>query len=548
MTGTFKADSRAHLSILDPYYYLFDAWGSEEAPITIGSRLVYTGTLCVKFNTYENTGDGFDLNVRVIDLNAKKAIEITPPQHGTVTVKGEASAKYGSWVELNVSANEGYHLKNITVVDEDGNDIPVDGDSWYNEKTGFRMPSSKVTVTAEFEAGTSAEDGLVFYLPGTEDGGYEVVDLNVPNNITSFNVRSSSGTQYHSKVLKMTAPKGYVLKIEGESRGSTSDGEDFSFYLADDYGSIRKDRYLSCRSIGEEGNLIYTIRPVNSTLEILILTYSKDNQNTGNFPLDVKVSVVKADEAHSITCCSEQGGTISCEAATAHMGDKVTVNAVPDSGYFLTDMEVVNENDCLVYIQNANWYGGNVVTFDMPYSDVSVTPVFTSDNTYNSLSISVPENEEIDAVIPSGVSSFLITGGSTNSKLNITAPEGYVIEFSGDLEDISSTNKYTVEFTGYSNYIVATLVDAASKNITAEEPVNGSFTVTANGEAVTEASPGTLITVTAQPDEGYYLSSIEVVDSTNAPIRINGGSWYSDNTATFKMPGGPVTVRAYFEQ
>ena len=486
VTGTFKAGGRAYLSILDSQNQLFDSWGSKEAPITIGSCFVYTGALCVKFNTYENTGDGFELNVRVIDPNAYRAIEIVPPQNGTVTVKGGASAKYSNWVELNVSANEGYHLKNITVVDENGNDISVDGDNWYNEKAEFRMPGSKVTVTAEFEAGTSAEEGLVFYLPGTRSRSYEVVEI--------------------------------------------------------------KNRFLSYNSIGEEGERIYTISPVNSTVEILILTYSKDNKNTDNFPLDVKVSVVKADEAHSLTCCSAQGGTISCEAATAHMGDKVTVSAVPDSGYFLTDLEVLNENYCLVPTQGANWYEGNAVTFDMPYSDVSVTPVFTSANTYNSLSIIVPENKEIDAVIPSEVSSFRIIG-MTNSKLNITAPEGYVIEFSGDLEDISDSNNYTVECTSYNSDIVATLVDAASrKNITAEEPVDGSFTVTANDEAVTEASPGTLITVTAQPHEGYFLSSIEVVDSTGTPIRINGGSWYSDNTATFKMPGRPVTVSAYFEQ
>ena len=373
--------------------------------------------------------------------------------------------------------------------------------------------------------------------------------LNVPGNITSFKVLSTPETEYSSKVLRVTAPKGYVLKVEGQSEGNTGDHEDFSFYLADDYGGIIKDRYLTSRFVGEEDDCIYTINPVNSTVEILILTYSKDNENTDNFPLDVKVSVVKADEAHSVTCCSAEGGTTSCEAATANMGDKVTVNAVPDSGYFLTDLEVQNENYCLVPVQNANWYGGNAVTFDMPYSNVLVTPVFTSDNTYQSLSIYVPGNEEIDAVIPSGVSSFRITGGSPDSKLHITAPEGYVIEFSGMLEDISSTNEYTVEFTDNNNDIVATLVDATSKKkITVEEPDNGSFTVTANGEAVTEASPGTPITVTAQLDEGYYLRSIEVVDSTDAPIRINGGSWYSDNTATFKMPNGPVTVRAYFEQ
>ena len=68
---------------------------------------------------------------------------------------------------------------------------------------------------------------------------------------------------------------------------------------------------------------------------------------------------------------------------------------------------------------------------------------------------------------------------------------------------------------------------------------------TANGEvatSLTNASRGSVITITATPDAGYSVSSVSVTgpDGSVDATRVNA------TTYTFVMPEGDVTVRVYF--
>lgn len=69
-------------------------------------------------------------------------INILPVENGKIEVDKEA-AIVGETVTLTPKANEGYELKSITVVDENGKVITVTNNT-------FKMPDGKVTVSAEF--------------------------------------------------------------------------------------------------------------------------------------------------------------------------------------------------------------------------------------------------------------------------------------------------------------------------------------------------------------------------------------------------------------
>lgn len=73
-------------------------------------------------------------------------------------------APAGSGVTLTVTPDEGYELSSLTVTDAGGNEIPLtEADGTYR----FTMPSSKVTVTAEFTA--AGETPGTPEIPGTAE-------------------------------------------------------------------------------------------------------------------------------------------------------------------------------------------------------------------------------------------------------------------------------------------------------------------------------------------------------------------------------------------
>ena len=81
--------------------------------------------------------------------------------------------------------------------------------------------------------------------------------------------------------------------------------------------------------------------------------------------------------------------------------------------------------------------------------------------------------------------------------------------------------------------------------ITIRTSDNGSVTASVNGNTVTSATVGDLVTLTAAPDAGYLPNDFVVTDAHGESVTVTG-SWYTGNTATFIMPGSEVTVSPNF--
>ncbi|MBQ7990071.1 MAG: InlB B-repeat-containing protein, partial [Oscillospiraceae bacterium] len=120
-----------------------------------------------------NASDYFAINGSTITL--KDYNLTTTGEHGTITAKvgdtSAATAHYGDTVTLNVTPDEGYVLKSLTVKDADENEIEV-------ENNQFNMPLKDVTITAEF-------------VPIEYTISYELGDAqNSPSNPASYTVES----------------------------------------------------------------------------------------------------------------------------------------------------------------------------------------------------------------------------------------------------------------------------------------------------------------------------------------------------------------------
>ena len=169
--------------------------------------------------------------------------------------------------------------------------------------------------------------------------------------------------------------------------------------------------------------------------------------------------------------------------------------------------------------------------------------------------------------------------------LTLTAPTGYVLQLSGSIATGKNWDKLTV-YDG-STTSVTKLLDAVSS--TSDGTETAITTVVSSGQSmklyfysdggynyagldltvtlvnpnaeygitVNNASGGSVasdkstakfndeVTLTATPSEGYLLSGLSVTDASNNAVAANGG-WYTNNQATFTMPGSAVTVTPTF--
>ena len=112
---------------------------------------------------------------------SKYAVSVGNVNNGAVTVSSKVAAK-DDIVTITASPDKGYVLKNITVLDKNGNDIK------YIEKDGkyiFNMPTSNVTVSASFIEDNGQTDNKMFddVLPGSYY--YDAVKWAIENDITN---------------------------------------------------------------------------------------------------------------------------------------------------------------------------------------------------------------------------------------------------------------------------------------------------------------------------------------------------------------------------
>ena len=117
--------------------YTFDGWFTEKSGGTaVTAETVYSAntTLYAHWTALSSGSSSYSINV-------------LESVHGTVTASPKWASK-GRIVTLTVTPDEGYKLAALAVTDKDGNKMELtnNGDGTYT----FKMPASKVTVTATF--------------------------------------------------------------------------------------------------------------------------------------------------------------------------------------------------------------------------------------------------------------------------------------------------------------------------------------------------------------------------------------------------------------
>lgn len=231
------------------------------------------------------------------------------------------------------------------------------------------------------------------------------------------------------------------------------------------------------------------------------------------------------------------GGTLKCALYnnSGTRGDIISKN-----GTALSAGDVISSNDELTVTNVDDTY--NYVVF-LPDNNCVISQIYlNSQETVSTPSISTEAGD--------GETTVTITGGTSSPESN-SVKTYYTTDGNDPTTD---SNLYTEPFSVSSGCTVKAISISATgtESTTASEEV----TVTAisraitigthnNGSletSVTEATKETIVTITATPNNGYYLSSITITKTEDETQYMK----ITDGSNTFEMPAYAVTVSATF--
>lgn len=550
--------------LLDRWYR--STWTAIDPVQSIGN------VVTIEFEANYGTAAGFELTVSVLDAPPPLTITYLPTTGGTLT--GPTSAQYRETVEMDVSTETGYLLSRVDVVGTDDNSpVEVNGGHWYSgNEVSFVMPNKDVSVTARFTDNLTVAGGLYVVMP-TDNSRLKVF---VPNGVSSFKIYRDNFNDYWGRGwIELQAPDGYVLQVSG---------------LTDDLSGI-----LSIEENGEYGDYCAwgycgtDKETIVSQYSQIKLRYESDDPNDD---LDLTVTLIDATTSHSVRIAENiVGGTIESDPTSATVREWIHLTATPNDGYLLSSVDVTDSLGNSVEVENGKWYSENQAGFYMPAMYVTVSPTFTND--FTGLSVNMPVWNDLNVVVPAGVTSFKVydDGGADGEYtkeggtgyLVMTAPEGYVFRVSGTVSTgsdndylriidgdksgeilLNSLSGYEKDVgTYYSTGRVMTLMFTTSYSgspmdgldLTVElvdASIEHAIALTYNSLRGTvssdksTAATGETVTLTAVPRSDYLLKEIRVTDANGNSKKVTGGTWATSNTATFTMPYSDVSAEAIF--
>lgn len=356
----------------------------------------------------EHVQDGyaFTLIFVVVDPDKEYNISFGDYSHGSVT-SNLTSAKINTPVSLLVTPDPGYYLQNIRIIGEASEmDAAKTGGTWYStdNDASFLMPGEDVFIEPIFVSETEK--------PRIAVSWYETIRATIPAGIEEFYVDGQGVGEWEAaKPLILTAPEGYLFKVEDVNDEYSSEFNAFDGDFADPVGSdielmsgITSGRYLTLVYVG-----------------------------TGEYDKSIPVKLIDASQPHYINAQSSSSGSGEIEVVNysyegAPAGARVKVVAHPDQGYMFSGARVLNDYSWtdldVEIVEDSIW-------FTMPFADVRIIPAFAAvDEPF----FNMPKRGSYDVAFPKGVESIWIYddggqwdyyGEKSNGVLTLTVPEGF---------------------------------------------------------------------------------------------------------------------------
>jgi hypothetical protein len=244
-------------------------------------------------------------------------------------------------------------------------------------------------------------------------------------------------------------------------------------------------------------------------------------------------------ETRTLTVNNAPNGTVSSTPAAGEVaiGASVTVTATADPGYAFDGWEVMG--------LSVPDLGSNLLTFEMPASNVTVKPKFVK-----LYKVTIINNYSPYLTIGTNYSDGMLKSGlKAGTRVTITTSvtdDSYVF-FSWDSGDVGITdldpdvNRLVFDMPA-NNLTLTSIVGIRpeTRTLTVNNAPNGTVSST---PAAGEVAIGASVTVTATADPGYEFFRWNYSGSVIMPTDIDDGK---ANTLIFNMPTGNVTVAPEF--
>ena len=526
-----------------------------------------------------NFNYGADLTVTLVNKDLLRAITVADGiTNGSVSVD-MPNAKYGTPITVTTTPAEGYFLKELSIT-ANGEPIKFDGGTWFGSNAAtFNMPSSDVSISAEFASSATADDGL--YINMLENATRYAT---IPSGVSSFKVYDNGGKDGSYSIgssgaddyLQLTAPAGYVMQVTGTVKT----------YNAMQYLTIYDGESSSTTKLldNKYGRSDTDIGTLTSTGGVITLYFHAGNYSDDG--LDLTVTMVPTNETRHVTVSSAENGTLLANNDDVEIGTVVTLTASPADGFVLSENMTIQGCNGDEISFSGGWYTNNQVSFVMPGCDVTVTPVFDSERF-----VKMPLKGVKYVQLPEGVTSLKIYddggkdgyyGVSADGYIVVTAPDGSVFSTSGSVRinnrgdyitivdgdlsasmtsadrrsgsfnlvnQISSSNVLTFHLVSDKTIcdagldLALTVFDVGNTHevTIADGVVGGTVSV-----SQTPAALGEVVELTATPAEDYFLVGVSAVDGEGNSLTITDGLWFTGNKATFTMPYSDVTFTPTF--
>lgn len=252
--------------------------GGSQDPVDIGTITSSGRNMLLNFKS-DSGGvyDGFDLTVYVFDANAQQVITINTATGGSLS-SDVPSAKYEQTVTLTETLEKGYILESVSVVDDLGRSVEVNGGTWYSDVTSFSMPFCGVTITPTF----TMPSNLYVCMPKDNNS----LNASIPVAAKTFKIYSDGGpSDYYSENCKssliLTAPIGYTLQLTGDFVSESN----YDYLTIYDGSTKTEGKELLPRTCGNASNGNpgdpVDIGTINSSARSLLLTFESDG--SGNY-------------------------------------------------------------------------------------------------------------------------------------------------------------------------------------------------------------------------------------------------------------------------
>lgn len=577
---------------------LYSDRGERKIPRTLS----YGNIVTFRFRQYSTkaTSAGIDVSVTLVDANAPHEIVVEDVSGGNV-VCDQTEANTGASITLTATADDGYVLDHIEIIDERRDTVEMIGGTWLtgNEAT-FTMPNAAVTITPKF---VSEDEGPHYIYSGDEMGRFVI-----PEGVKSFVIEPLVlSSEANIVTLVLTAPDGYLIRID-----NTNTFHSFWFAYEGDVADYGGDVLTPINGYASIGNTM------------TIINYESRTEAEEDI-LPLHISIVEANVAHTIYTQESDCGSVVSNLESAMAGTTVTLTATPNEGCMLAGIKVFDvkgEPDeaygypfGFINVTGGAWYTNNEGSFKMPYGDVVVIPYFIpiANTAEDNLFIAIPEKDTVNVELSAGVSSLKVYdyrgpenvyGNNNDGYLVLSAPEGYRLNITeakvetidessylsvrdgsgADAQEIlkmwgmeferegnepllplaSSGRTLTFHFKSDDRDIrfkpdydwgwpqelmgVELMVEVYDPN----KRLNIDVIDVSEGSIVsdlTSAAAGEMVTVSATPNNGYIFQGIVIYDSYtgNELIQIRDGAWYN-NSVKFAMPSRDIAIYPIFER